>query len=64
MLKYLNYLLLFVAFVAVGAAWGFAGGFATGWLTATLVNFFQATWPLMARMRHDASQSVDFLDRM
>lgn len=50
--------------VAVGAAWGFATGFAVGWLTATLVNFFQATWPLVAKVRHDVSQSIDFLDRM
>ena len=50
--------------VPVGAAWGFASGFALGWLTATLVNFFQATWPLVAKIRHDASQPMDFLDRM
>lgn len=50
--------------VIVGSAWGFASGFVVGWLTAALVNFFQATWPLVAKMRHDASQSMDFLDRM
>ncbi|HEY6508141.1 MAG TPA: hypothetical protein VIY56_09000 [Vicinamibacterales bacterium] len=50
--------------VAVGATWGFAAGFATGWLTATLVNFFQATWPLVAKIRHDASEPIDFLDRI
>jgi len=50
--------------IAVGAVWGFVTGFAVGWLTARLVNFFQATWPLVAKMRHDASQPMDFLDRM